>query len=122
MARKIFLSGHGGWEPSQGYTKLPKGCKIHFYTHFAKNMMTGMEHQPRFLQSGKHRVAAIHGPTKGQGIERADHHCGKNLGGKFGSHITRFQAGDEQLLKALYRRHPYQALLILVEGEGQGSH
>ena len=43
--RQIFLSGHGGWTPKQGYTSVPKGCKINFYTHFAKNLITGMEYQ-----------------------------------------------------------------------------
>ena len=43
--RQIFLSGHGGWTPSQGYTEVPKGCKINFYTHFAKNLITGMEYK-----------------------------------------------------------------------------
>lgn len=43
--RQIFLTGHGGWKPSQGYTKVPKGCKINFYTHFAKNLITGMEYK-----------------------------------------------------------------------------
>ncbi|MDX2151854.1 MAG: hypothetical protein SFV54_14035 [Bryobacteraceae bacterium] len=45
MAKHVFLSGHGGWKPSQGYTNVPKGCKIHFYTNFAKNLITGMEYQ-----------------------------------------------------------------------------
>lgn len=45
MANHIFLSGHGGWEPSQGYTQVPRGCKVHFYTHFAKNLITGMEYK-----------------------------------------------------------------------------
>jgi len=45
MSRHIFLSGHGGWKPDQGYTQVPKGCRIHFYTNFAKNLITGMEYQ-----------------------------------------------------------------------------
>ncbi|WP_425091460.1 putative adhesin [Tropicimonas sp. S265A] len=45
MVKKVFLSGHGGWKPESGYTRLPKGCKIHFYTDFAKNLITGMEYQ-----------------------------------------------------------------------------
>lgn len=36
MARIVFLHGHGGWKPQDGYTKVPKGCSISFYTHFAK--------------------------------------------------------------------------------------
>lgn len=39
----IFLSGHGGWKPSYGYTQTPRGVSVVFYTHFAKNLMTGME-------------------------------------------------------------------------------
>jgi hypothetical protein len=38
----IFLSGHGGWTPSNGFTKVPARCTVHFYTHFAKLLMTGM--------------------------------------------------------------------------------
>lgn len=45
MTQHFFLSGHGGWVPSQGYAQVPKGCKVHFYTHFAKNLITGMEHK-----------------------------------------------------------------------------
>ena len=41
----IFLSGHGGWSPSLGYTKVPANCTVTFYTHFAKLLMTGMERQ-----------------------------------------------------------------------------
>ena len=43
--KQVFLSGHGGWTPQQGYTQVPKGCKINFYTHFAKNLITGMEYK-----------------------------------------------------------------------------
>jgi hypothetical protein len=43
--KQVFLSGHGGWTPKQGYTNVPKGCKINFYTNFAKNLITGMEYQ-----------------------------------------------------------------------------
>jgi hypothetical protein len=44
MATHVFLSGHGGWSPRDGWVMVPKGCRIHFYTHFAKNMITGMEY------------------------------------------------------------------------------
>lgn len=43
MAVHMFISGHGGWKPEYGYTQVPRGIKVHFYTHFAKNLMTGME-------------------------------------------------------------------------------
>ncbi len=39
----LFLSGHGGWKPSFGYTQTPRGVSVVFYTHFAKNLMTDME-------------------------------------------------------------------------------
>jgi len=45
MTKKYFLSGHGGWEPKDGYTTVPKGCTVVFYTDFAKCLMTGAEHQ-----------------------------------------------------------------------------
>ena len=41
---QAFLSGHGGWTAAQGYVQVPKGCKVHFYTNFAKNLITGMEY------------------------------------------------------------------------------
>ncbi len=43
--KHLFLSGHGGWKPDYGYTKVPRGVSVYFYTHFAKNLMTGMERQ-----------------------------------------------------------------------------
>jgi hypothetical protein len=39
----IFLSGHGGWSPASGYTTVPARCSLHFYTHFAKLLLTDME-------------------------------------------------------------------------------
>jgi len=45
MPIQLFLSGHGGWKPVNGYTQVPKGCSITFYTNFAKNLITGMEYQ-----------------------------------------------------------------------------
>jgi hypothetical protein len=45
MAIEVFLSGHGGWKPANGYTTVPKGCSIAFYTNFAKNLITGMEYK-----------------------------------------------------------------------------
>ena len=41
----VFLSGHGGWHPKLGYTKVPAGCSVNFYTHFAKLLITGMEYR-----------------------------------------------------------------------------
>jgi len=32
----VFLHGHGSWHPQMGYTKVPQGCSVSFYTHFAK--------------------------------------------------------------------------------------
>lgn len=43
--KQVFLSGHGGWTPDKGYTAVPAGCKINFYTDFAKLLMTDMEYQ-----------------------------------------------------------------------------
>jgi hypothetical protein len=36
MATTVFLHGHGSWAPIMGYTSVPKGCSVSFYTHFAK--------------------------------------------------------------------------------------
>lgn len=41
----LFLSGHGGWKPEYGYTNVPRGVSVVFYTHFAKNLITGMEYK-----------------------------------------------------------------------------
>jgi hypothetical protein len=45
MAKHLFVSGHGGWKPDYGYTQVPRGMQVNFYTHFAKNLMTGMEYK-----------------------------------------------------------------------------
>jgi hypothetical protein len=37
---KVFLAGHGSWTIKDGYTTVPKGCSIDFYTDNAKNMFT----------------------------------------------------------------------------------
>nr|WP_156799106.1 hypothetical protein [Gemmatimonas aurantiaca] len=41
----MFLSGHGGWKPAFGYVQVPRGVSVAFYTHFAKNLITGMEYK-----------------------------------------------------------------------------
>jgi len=33
---QIFLHGHGGWKPTDGYTEVPRNSSVTFYTHFAK--------------------------------------------------------------------------------------
>jgi hypothetical protein len=45
LATKIFLHGHGTWKPDMGYTQVPKGCSIVFYTHFAKLLNATMVRQ-----------------------------------------------------------------------------
>lgn len=56
----IFLSGHGGWTPSSGFTKMPARCSLHFYTHFAKLLMTDME--TKILAGSWRTVERSHGP------------------------------------------------------------
>ena len=41
----IFISAHGALKPAFGYTKVPRGVTVVFYTHFAKNLITGMEYK-----------------------------------------------------------------------------
>lgn len=36
----LFIAGHGEWHISNGYTYLPKGCSISFYTEFSKAMFS----------------------------------------------------------------------------------
>jgi hypothetical protein len=36
----VFLAGHGSWATADGYTMVPRGCSIEFYTENAKNMFT----------------------------------------------------------------------------------
>ena len=36
---EVFLAGHGGWTPNDGYTELPKGCSFKFFTQNAKLML-----------------------------------------------------------------------------------
>lgn len=45
MPTTVFLHGHGNWAPSMGYTTVPKGCTISFYTHFAKLLNGSMVEQ-----------------------------------------------------------------------------
>jgi len=40
VATKCFLAGHGSWSTKDGYTAVPKGCTLTFYTKNAKNMFT----------------------------------------------------------------------------------
>lgn len=35
-----YLAGHGEWSLANGYTAVPKGCSISFYTEAHKNMFT----------------------------------------------------------------------------------
>ncbi len=35
-----YLAGHGQWNLSNGYAKVPPGCSVTFYTEFSKNMFT----------------------------------------------------------------------------------
>lgn len=37
--RTIYLCGHGSWNPGNGFTTMPKGCSMTFYTHHAKTML-----------------------------------------------------------------------------------
>lgn len=40
MAKTIYLCGHGGWKPEDGYFTLPKGCSISFIVHPSKCLYT----------------------------------------------------------------------------------
>jgi hypothetical protein len=42
---KIFLCGHGGWNPGDGYTKVPKGSTITFYNQNAKLLKGGDDYK-----------------------------------------------------------------------------
>lgn len=35
-----YLAGHGQWNLRDGYTEVPAGCTITFYTEFSKNLFT----------------------------------------------------------------------------------
>lgn len=48
----IFLAGHGNWFPNYGFTQVPKGCKIHFYTEFAKTLNRRMS---LTIETGEYR-------------------------------------------------------------------
>lgn len=41
MALKLFMCGHGAWAPDDGFTEVPKGCSVTFYTYNAKTMLQG---------------------------------------------------------------------------------
>ena len=38
MPEIIYICGHGSWTIKDGYTKVPKGCSIIFYTQFNKTL------------------------------------------------------------------------------------
>ena len=40
MSLTTFLAGHGEWNPENGFTQVPKGCSVTFYTHHAKTVLT----------------------------------------------------------------------------------
>ncbi|MGO4880104.1 MAG: putative adhesin [Bryobacteraceae bacterium] len=33
-----YIIGHGGWSPGDGFSQVPAGCKIFFYTEFGKTL------------------------------------------------------------------------------------
>lgn len=37
---RIFLTGHGGWDPKDGYFSVPAGTSVVFYTENAKLMLS----------------------------------------------------------------------------------
>ena len=42
MDKVIVFSGHGGWNPSDGFTQLPGKCQIKYYTMNAKCLSDGL--------------------------------------------------------------------------------
>lgn len=40
MAFKIYLCGHGSWNPNDAYVSVPKNCEVQFYGHFAKTVVS----------------------------------------------------------------------------------
>jgi hypothetical protein len=39
MARtQAYIIGHGSWSPADGFTRVPDGCTISFYTEFGKTL------------------------------------------------------------------------------------
>lgn len=38
--KTLFIAGHGAWDISNGYTCVPRGCSISFYTEFSKSMFS----------------------------------------------------------------------------------
>ena len=48
---KIFLTGHGGHTPENGFFALPRNCTVTFYTMYAKLMLESDVYE---LVSGRH--------------------------------------------------------------------
>lgn len=40
MAFRMYLCGHGSWRPNDGYVTVPRNCKVIFYGHFAKTVLS----------------------------------------------------------------------------------
>ncbi|AFL74229.1 putative adhesin [Thiocystis violascens] len=45
MSLTVFLAGHGEWDPENGFTQVPRGCSVAFYTHHAKTLLTNAAYQ-----------------------------------------------------------------------------
>ncbi|TFW31980.1 putative adhesin [Massilia horti] len=62
-AIKTFICGHGQWDPKDGYTQVPKNCRLTFYTENAKWMNS---HEVFELIKGTPTLspASSHGPYK----------------------------------------------------------
>ena len=62
-ARKNFICGHGAWDPKNGYTQVPKNCRLTFYTENAKWMNS---HEVFKLIQGNETLSpvSVHGPYK----------------------------------------------------------
>lgn len=41
MAIEIFMCGHGGYVPDNGFFTVPKGISVKFYSHFMKTVVKG---------------------------------------------------------------------------------
>ena len=56
MHYNVFIAGHGSWPGKAGYTQVPKGCTVRFYSEFNKGITP---QQGAGIISGQNAIPAV---------------------------------------------------------------
>ena len=94
-----------------GYTKVPADCSVHFYTHFAKLLITGMEYQilrgdytqieSTFSQFSMVPNMKLYGQPQ-EWTEKSEKELNNSVWGKNAMVFTLQDEGDEATLSDLF--------------------